>query len=268
MPSPHRFAPWALALLAGLLLVPAEPLRARPALPEGRPLVFASDEWCPYVCFESTRPGYLVELAHAIFEAPARPVEIRRMSWLRAIREAEEGRIDGVLGAAPGESDSLLYPARPAAGDPPAFAVRIDDPWIFNSASDLLGRRIGLTQDYRFGPGLDRALFPSGPAAAPAIEPLANERPTWSNLRKLVEGRIDTVLDNGHVLRHEVERSGFFPAVRIMDSGIENRVFMAFPDTRTGRALAEHFDRAMHSDAGRKAVAGLVRHYGPMDVAP
>ena len=115
------------------------------ALPEGRPLVFASDEWCPYVCFESTRAGYLVELAREVFESPARPVEVRRMSWARAIREAESGRIDGVLGAVRGESATLVYPTLAAAGDRPAFAVRAEDPWTFTGVEVLAERRIGQT---------------------------------------------------------------------------------------------------------------------------
>ena len=264
----------ALALIALALVVVALPLAAQPvpantpdSLPEGRPLVFASDEWCPYVCFESTRAGYLVDLVHAVFEAPARPVEIRRMSWLRAIREAEAGRIDGVLGAAPGESDLLLYPERPAAGDPVAFAIRNDDPWTFSDPKDLADRRIGLAQGYRFGPVLDEALS-LGSAPTRGIEPLATDRPTWNNLQKLVEGRIDTVLDNGHVLRHEIERSGFFPAVRVVDSGVENRVFIAFANSPEGQALAAHFERAMRSVAGREVRARLEREYGAMDAKP
>jgi polar amino acid transport system substrate-binding protein len=264
----------ALGGLALLLFALASDVGARPdattppdPLPEGRALVFASDEWCPYVCFESTRAGYLVDLAHALFESPARPVEIRRMSWLRAIREAEAGRIDGVLGAAPGESPLLLYPERAAAGDPVAFAVRSDDPWTFTHPRDLSGRRIGLAQGYRFGPALDDALSP-GRAHSPGIEPLATDRPTWNNLQKLVEGRIDTVLDNGHVLRHEVDRSGFFPAVRVIESGIENRVYIAFADTTVGRTLAAHFEHVMRSRAGRRLVDGLERRYGAMDAAP
>lgn len=236
-------------------------------LPEGRPLVFASDEWCPYVCFESTREGYLVDLARALFEAPARPVEIRRMSWLRAIREAEAGRIDGVLGAGSGESEVLLYPARAAAGDPVAFAVRSDDPWTFAGPHDLADRRVGLAQGYRFGPALDVALAPGG-APSPDVEPLATDRPTWNNLQKLVEGRIDTVLDNGHVLRLEIERSGFFPAVRVVDSGIRNRMFIAFADTADGQTLAAHFETVMRSPAGRQMVKGLERQYGAMDAPP
>lgn len=229
--------------------------------------MFASDEWCPYVCFESTRAGYLVDLAHAMFEAPARPVEIRRMSWLRAVREAEAGRIDGVLGAAPGESEVLIYPERAAAGDPVAFAVRSDDPWTFASPKDMTGRRIGLAQGYRFGPALDEALLP-GKVDSPGIEPLATDRPTFNNLQKLVEGRIDTVLDNGHVLHHEIERNGFFPAVRVIDSGIENRMFIAFADTPVGQALATHFEQTMRSPAGRQMVDRLERQYGAMDAAP
>lgn len=237
------------------------------ALPEGRPLVFASDEWCPYVCFESTRPGYLVELAREVFESPARPVEVRRMSWARAIREAESGRIDGVLGAVRGESATLVYPTLAAAGDRPAFAVRAEDPWTFTGVEVLADRRIGLADGYRFGPRLDGALFPGG-RGGPTLEPLSTDRPTWTNLRKLVDGRIDTVLDNGHVLRHEIERGGFFPAVRLIDAGVENPVFMAFADTPTGRSLAQHFDRVMLARSKRGGRSALEQTYGPMGWSP
>jgi polar amino acid transport system substrate-binding protein len=262
--------------LAVLLMALAAPVLGRDTpstdtaagtLPEGRSLVFASDEWCPYVCFESTRPGYLVELAREVFESPARPVEIRRMSWARAVREAETGRIDGVLGAVRGESAALVYPTLAAASDRPAFAVRADDPWTFTGVEVLAERRIGLADGYRFGPTLDGALFPRG-RDGPTLEPLSNDRPTWTNLRKLVDQRVDTVLDNGHVLRHEIDRGGFFPAVRLIDAGVENPIFIAFPDTPTGRALAEHFDRAMLVRAERSGKNALEQTYGPMDATP
>ena len=237
------------------------------ALPEGRPLVFASDEWCPYVCFESTRAGYLVELAREVFESPARPVEVRRMSWARAIREAETGRIDGVLGAVRGESATLVYPTLAAAGDRPAFAVRTEDPWTFTGVEVLADRRIGLADGYRFGPKLDGALFPGG-RGGPTLEPLSSDRPTWTNLRKLVDGRIDTVLDNGHVLRHEIDRGGFSPAVRLIDVGVENPIFIAFASTPTGQTLAEHFDRAMLERSGHREGRGMGQTDGPMGSSP
>ncbi|MGL6291473.1 MAG: substrate-binding periplasmic protein [Silanimonas sp.] len=261
----------AVGLLASLLLpatVPAQAAGVAPEaatpLPDGRPLVFASDEWCPYVCFESTQPGYLVELTRAVFESPARPVEIRRMSWARAVREAEAGRIDGVLGAAVGESESLVYPARPAAGDPVSFAVMKDDPWAFDGIRALANRRIGVAEGYRFGPPFDATLFPDD-RPAPGVEALSTDHPTWSNLQKLVGGRVDTVLDNGHVLRHEIERRGFFPAVRVIDTGVEHPIFIAFSANPTGRALATHFDRALREREGQRAVSTLESEYGPMD---
>jgi len=262
--------------LAVLLMAFAAPVSGRDtasadtasgSLPEGRALVFASDEWCPYVCFESTRPGYLVELAREVFESPARPVEIRHMSWARAVREAESGRIDGVLGAVQGESAALVYPTLAAASDRPAFAVRADDPWRFTGVEVLADRRIGLADGYRFGPTLDGALFPGG-RDGPTLEPLSNDRPTWTNLRKLVDARIDTVLDNGHVLRHEIDRGGFFPAVRLIDAGVENPIFIAFADTPTGRLLAQHFDRAMLARSERGGRSTLEQTYGPMGSSP
>jgi polar amino acid transport system substrate-binding protein len=263
----------AVGLLASLLLPTAATAQvagvaseAAGPLPEGRALVFASDEWCPYVCFESTQPGYLVELARAVFESPARPVEIRRMSWARAVREAEAGRIDGVLGAAVGESETLVYPSRPAAGDPVSFAVLKDDPWAFDGVTALANRRIGVADGYRFGPPFDAALFPDD-RPAPGVQALSTDRPTWSNLQKLVDGRIDTVLDNGHVLRHEIERGGFFPAVRVIDTGVEHSIFIAFSDTATGRTLATYFDRTLREREGQQAVSGLESEYGPMDAS-
>lgn len=258
-----------LMALAGPVLGSEAPSNEGPAgaLPEGRPLVFASDEWCPYVCFESTRPGFLVELAREVFESPARPVEIRRMSWARAVREAEGGRIDGVLGAVRGESAALVYPKLAAASDRPAFAVRADDPWRFTGVEVLADRRIGLADGYRFGPTLDGALFPGG-SSGPTLETLSSDRPTWTNLRKLVDRRIDTVLDNGHVLRHEIDRSGFFPAVRLIDAGVENPIFIAFADSPAGRSLAQHFDRAMLARSERGGRSDLEQTYGPMGSSP
>jgi len=229
--------------------------------------VFASDEWCPYVCFESTREGYLVDLARAVFEAPDRPVEVRRMSWARTIAEAEAGRIDGVLGAAADESAKLIYPRQAAAGDPVAFALHRGDPWTYTGVDALAARRIGVAEGYRFGPPFDAALFPSGRAAA-HVEPVGTENPTHTNLQKLVDRRVDSVLDNAHVLRHEIDRGGYGHAVRVLDTGIEHPLYIAFADTPLGRSLAQQFDAQLPARTGRRALIGLTREYGPMGFAP
>lgn len=237
------------------------------ALPEVRALVFASDEWCPYVCFESTREGFLVDLVRALYESPGRPVEVRRMSWERAITEAEAGRVDGVLGAAPGESRRLVYPTRAASADPVAFALRRDDPWTFEGPATLAQRRIGVAEGYRFGPPFDAVLFPAG-RPGPGVEPVDTHNPTRTNLQKLVDGRVDSVLDNGHVLRHEIERGGYAHAVRVVDTGAEQPLYLAFPATPLGRTMARHFDQQLGSAPGRRALSGLAREYGPMAAAP
>ena len=264
---PCRLATALLALALAGGLAASDPSEADWDRADGEPLVFASDEWCPYVCFETTRPGFLVELVRGVFESPARPVVIRRMAWERAVTEAEAGRIDGVLGAASGESDVLVFPRRAAAQDPAAFALLDGDPWVFTGVQSLGGRTIGVAEGYRFGPPLDDALFGAGRGDT-VVEPVKTDNPARTNLQKLVDGRVELVLDNTHVLRHELEHGGFSPAARIKGTGYATQVYVAFSPGPTGRRLAAEFDAHLGGADGRAAMLRLEDEYGPMAAPP
>lgn len=231
-----------------------------------QPLVFASDEWCPYVCFESTRSGYLVELARSAFESPARPVFIRRMDWPEALREAALGRVDGVLGAARDESEQLVFPEEAAASRPLALAVRADDAWRFTGPESLAGRRIGVSTGRRLGPPFDNGRIPGDVGAE--VMRLEGEQAVRRNLDRLIDGRIAAVIDSAHVLRHALDRGGFTPAVRLIDLGAQPPVHLAFSDTPGGRALARRFDAFVRSPEGARVRARLAADYRAMEPAP
>lgn len=170
------------------------PLLAWPA----ERLLLVSDEWCPYACKpDSDHPGYMVELARAVFEPLGYRVEYLLMPFTRAEQEVVAGRADGFVGV-------LKLPKRAKHAFPSetqglarvCFYTRQDDAWRYAGPASLKGRRIGVVSGYSYGDEVDGALKQAGSA----VDAVSGNTGLRQNLVKLKPDRIDTVVEYDAVL--------------------------------------------------------------------
>ncbi len=55
-------------------------------------ITLIADEWCPYNCDpESDYPGYIVEIANAIYKVAGYQVQYQNVPWSRALKAVTEG---------------------------------------------------------------------------------------------------------------------------------------------------------------------------------
>jgi len=64
-------------------------------------LIIAADRWCPYNCdaADEHRPGFMVELAQVIFARHGIAVRYQELPWTRAIQQASENKVQGLIAA-------------------------------------------------------------------------------------------------------------------------------------------------------------------------
>lgn len=135
-----------------VLLVSAIFLFSSPtAISSQQKIVLAADYWCPYNCMpDSKNPGYLVELAQKAFEIYGIEVEYRIMPWFRALAEAKEGKIDGVIGVDL-EGHELLLPGKPQSYSILSSFTTNDVTWVYEGVESLRGKKIAAVLDYNLG---------------------------------------------------------------------------------------------------------------------
>ena len=232
---------------------------------DGRTVVIAADPWCPYNCRpDSDHPGYMVEIARAAFEPLGYRVVYRTITWSRALRMAAEGRIDGAIGASPLEAhdSALVFSPGGLGNSVNTLLARQGTTWTYHGPGSLAGRVLGLIQDYDYGPVINEfaARHPH------QVARLAGADALEKNLRKLLAGRLDAVVEDRNVVRHALARLNLTARTRDAgEVGVPNPVGIAFTDSTHGRTLAKTLQNAVPRLRRDGRLAAILARYGLTD---
>ena len=131
------FARLSLTLLACLAGV-------SPAWAESETIRVRADQWMPFNGDPADdRPGYVVEMARAIFGRHGITVDYQTMPWSDALKAAAAGEIEAVIGANPKEAAELLLPTEPIGEPRVGLFVKKGNAWQFTSVPSLRTVKIG-----------------------------------------------------------------------------------------------------------------------------
>lgn len=181
-----------LPLLLLLLLSAPHPARAET-------ITLAADLWCPYNCEpDAAQPGFMVDVARAVFEPRGHVVQYRVLPWKRAIREAEKGNISGVIGATRSDAPGLVFPDCDMVDYLATFYVRRGTPWRYTGLPSLAGKRLGVVAGYSYGPDIDGLVQ----AKNGLVHESVGDDACMVNLRHLSAGRLDVALEDVNVVGH------------------------------------------------------------------
>lgn len=191
-------------------------------------IVLAADSWCPYVCDreDGELEGYIVDIVREIFEPAGYDVEYRLMVWERAVEDAYNGRLDGVMGAAPEEAEGMVFPAEEIADGPFAFYVQKGSTWRFRSLNDLIGKRIGLSAGYFMDP--EMVEFFEAHNDEITVVYARGDYPAAENVKRLAAGRVDVILDDESVLCYTADSLGLKDEIQYAgDDGFYVKMYVA-----------------------------------------
>jgi len=147
-------------------------------------------DWCPQICLDPKRPGYVVELVKKIFENTRYQLKIKVYPWSRAIKNVSSGRADALLSPAKSEAPNLLYPKLHVGYQQMCFFTRYESNWRYDGINSLEGLQIGIAADTSIEELND--YVKSHPWQF-QFQPY-HERYLAQNIAKLEKGRMDTFL--------------------------------------------------------------------------
>jgi len=205
-------------------------LVATASTPAGADVIsLRADEWCPYNCApDSDKPGYMVEIAKRVFEPARHQVDYQVLNWARAIEATRSGKFTGIIGAAHSDAEDFVFPAVELGIMTSAFAVRASEDWSYAGIQSLGGRTLGVIRDYAYNPGLDQYIAAHKDDDA-RIQFVYGDNALESNLRKLLKGRLDTVVDGQYVLAYTLTRLGLEKEIRMAGTAAEvDPLYIAF----------------------------------------
>lgn len=252
-------------VLVRCLLLLLLPVAALPALAER--LVVVADVWCPFNCQpDAPLPGYAVELMREVFTQDS--VESRVVPWKRAILQTRNGTSTAAIAMSEetAAEEQLQIGREPIGFSNDCLYVPVGSSVTYNNnADDLNGlRRVGIVVGYAYDDGMGQWL--ARPDNKPKIFAESGEEPAVRNLRKLVSGRLDAMIEDHSVVDYLLLDPAF--AGRVVVAGCNQRIplYMAFgPKGSQGDVLVGQFDQGIAALRRSGRLAQIMAKYGLKD---
>lgn len=171
-------------------------------------ITIAADPWCPYTCDPtSEHPGFMVELAQQAFKKHGIEVKYIVRPWARAIVEAREGKLTAIVGASKGDAPDFIFPAVTQGEMGNAFYAREDSTWRYTDSQSLAKICVGAIKDYSYSESFNRYAnqYKNDPAK---IQYASGDNPLDINVKKLLAGRIDAVIETTLVMKYYLATHG------------------------------------------------------------
>lgn len=198
---------------------------------ERKTLVIAGDYWCPYNCLpDSESPGYLVELIQKALYIYSIDVEYRIMSWNDAIKLAEKGEVDAIVGIGDIKGKNLLTTNLPIEYSMTDAFTRNDTEWIYDGIDSLRGKKVGVVM----GGIIDEVIkhyiginYPINPSAFSVQE---EKNAVIESIADLIDSDSDVYVEDYRVVQHYIKENGLDPYIK--NAGhvgkIKTPVYIAF----------------------------------------
>lgn len=158
-----------------------------------------ADYWCPYNCApDDAHPGYMVEILQRTAARHGHVLDYRLMPWPRALQQARDGRITGVIGMVASNRDGLLMSQKTGVDTTCVFVLK-GSTLVYRDSADLdhFGR-IGVVEGYGYPDEFTRwsARNPQ------RVHAVAGDDPLKMQALKIGSGRIEAFVENINVVRY------------------------------------------------------------------
>lgn len=224
-----------------------------------------ADEWCPYNCEPgSDRPGYMIEIAREVLEGAGHRVDYATLNWQRSIEETRLGRFDGIIGAVVEEAPDFVFPASLGRSSD-GYVMRRGATFRTDGPEALDGLVVGAIRGYEYGDPVG-AYIEANQDDPQRVQLLAGDSALSQNLRKLVTGRVDLVVDDVNRLRLFIDSLGLREQAEIVHQDEANDLFIAFsPANPRSVAYAELLSAGVESLRASGRLASILDRYGLRD---
>ena len=240
---------------------------AGPPSVEAETIILAADTWCPYNCEAgSDKPGILVEIARSVLGSAGYTVDYRVLPWSRSLSEVRRNRVQGVIGAVRSEAPDLVYGSHPAVLDDTGFAVKKGLGFRYQGPNSLDPYSIAVIADYNYDSGEIDAYLKRNSGSKGRIQFNTGDDVGIANVRKLMAGRVDIVIDSATVLTYIVHKLGLEDQIEIIPLGHPNEIFIAFSPANPHAAdWAALLSTGLEELRRQGGMAAILARYGVTD---
>ena len=224
----------------------------------------ADDAWCPYVCSleQDNIEGYVVEAVRAALASQGYTLKFTRMPYNSAIQQTRRMQIDGVLTAYPEDIPDFSYPMESVGLSIEKFIVHTDNQWRYSGLESLQGIRLGLVKGYEY-PAIDPYIQMNLDSVY--VQFMGQKvHAHQHNLRKLLIGRIDAMVDDAVVLSHTARILVATDRIRFAGAtGLTYPVVSGFnPNNPQTEAYISIYNKGIQAIRANGTLQGILDRYG------
>jgi polar amino acid transport system substrate-binding protein len=223
-----------------------------------------ADQWMPYNGAPADpKPGYVIELAKAIFEPKGIKVEYIVMPYDDALAAVKEGTMSGAIGPNAEEGKELTLPAEPIGSVPICLITRSDSNWTYNNVSSFRAAKLGVIKGYSYWPVLDAFLAKH---EGPGLFVAEGDSPLEELMTKLQAGELDVVAESEPIVlwylrSHNLDRK----SLRIVFKSTPDPIFVAFSPNDEGKRFAALLDEGIRALRQSGELTQILQRYGLRD---
>ncbi len=247
----------ALLVMAVIVFGAAVPCHA------GGQVKLAADDWPPFSAEPGEKPGSMVEIAKAVFEDAGYTVTYSLLPWKRVLADVAKGTLDGAIGV--DFEDGLLVPSEPVVMVKSEFFVLKKSTWRYTGIASLESISFGDAEGYTYGEPIDS--YKAKHAGTDKVQLAGGDAPLVTNIRKLMAGRVDAVIETPEVFWNTVARMGL-AKTDFVEAGTAcplSPCYVGFTLNERGKKLAAVFDAQMAELRKSGRLAKILGRYGMTD---
>lgn len=192
-------------------------------------ITLVADEWPPFNAVpNSQKEGLLVDVARTVFEEKGIQVSYQILPWKRAVEMTRDGLHNGLIGASKTDAPGFIFPDEELSRNYISFYVRKGSKWKFVNRKDVEQVALGVISGYDYRKWLLEYItaYQDNPDR---IQIMTGDKPLERNLLKLIDGRIDAVVDNGAVIINVARNMGVQDKIALAGRGTEpSNIYIAF----------------------------------------
>lgn len=224
-------------------------------------LHLASTAWCPYICDDENKPGFIVEyLRHSLADHDIH-LEISILPWSRAIHMAQKGALDGLATATNVEAPDFFFTTTPTGSYQMCFFSRPNDSFSYTGRASLTNKTIGAVKDYGYGEPIDSMV--SQPEEHERVELLSTSNPLYSLIGMLETSRIDLFVEDAAVVQSFLNHNASGHTIRKAGCLKEVPFYTAIsPNKDNGMLIVERLSRILASDIAHTYYLNARKRYG------
>jgi len=202
----------------------------------------AAIDWCPQLCSDENKPGYVNEITELIFVGSQYKLLIETFSWSRAIHQVKVGESFALLSPAKAEAPGLIYPSNEIGVQRMCIFIPANNKWRYSGAESLKKLRIGIASDASI-----EALNPYVNDKSFNFQPMHYDKNFIAkNIKMIAANRLDAFIFTQNTTRHQLNKMGINQNYINAGCVSEEKIYMAFSSDQSlaGKvnALKKYFD--------------------------